>query len=69
MNYGWRSVLTETDRSDLNRLYESVWSGELTNVNGTPIRLVQPYHASGEPVTPNCLSSHEAARRMRSSDG
>ena len=61
MNYGWRSVLTETDRADLTRLYETVWSGELTNVNGTPIRLVKPYHASGEVVMPNCESLRAAA--------
>lgn len=61
MNYGWKSVLTEDDRSDLSRLYESVWSGELAIVNGTPIHLVKPYHAAGEVVSPGC-ESRAAAR-------
>ena len=61
MNYGAKSVLTETDKSDLKLLYDSVWSGALTNVNGTPIRLVQPFHNSGEVVLPNCDAI--AARR------
>ena len=60
MNYGWRSVLTETDKSDLKLLYDSVWSGALTNVNGTPIRLVDPYHDAGAVVTPNCDSRRAA---------
>lgn len=44
MNYGAESVLTETDKSDLKRLYQGVWSGQLKDINGTPIRLVRPYH-------------------------
>lgn len=51
MNYGAASRLTETDRSDLKSLYRQVWSGELTNINGTPIRLFHPYSASGRMVT------------------
>ncbi|MGK5037886.1 matrixin family metalloprotease [Janthinobacterium sp. LB3P118] len=47
MNYGDDSTLTETDKNDLRQLYESAWSGRLTDINGTPIRLVQPYHVSG----------------------
>ena len=47
MNYGDNSVLTETDKSDLQRLYELAWSGELTDVNGTPIRFVRPFHTAG----------------------
>lgn len=62
MNYGAKSVLTETDKSDLKLLYDLVWTGELTNVNKTPIRLVKPYHASGELVTPSCQSRAAAAR-------
>jgi len=45
MNYGSQSVLTEADRADLNRLYEAAWSGELEEINGTPIRLVKPFSA------------------------
>jgi hypothetical protein len=49
MNYGEMSQLTAADKSDLKRLYEKVWSGELTKINGTPIRLMKPFHASGSP--------------------
>lgn len=48
MNYGADSELTPDDKSDLKRLYQSVWSGALTHVNGTPIRLVKPYHTLAE---------------------
>lgn len=44
MNYGALSELTTADRDDLRRLYQLAWSGALTNVNGTPIRFVKPYH-------------------------
>jgi hypothetical protein len=44
MNYGSKSVLTDEDKADLKRLYRMAWSGELTNINGTPIRLVKPFH-------------------------
>ncbi|WP_374471510.1 matrixin family metalloprotease [Phenylobacterium sp.] len=44
MNYGDESVFTDTDRADLKRLYTEAWSGALTHINGTPIRLVRPYH-------------------------
>jgi hypothetical protein len=44
MNYGSDSILTSNDISDLKRLYDLVWRGELDNVNGTPINLVRPYH-------------------------
>ena len=44
MNYGAKSHLTNADRSDLRRLYRMAWNGELTSINGTPIRLVRPYH-------------------------
>jgi len=47
MNYGSDSRLTNDDRQDLRRLYQLVWSGELTEINGTPIRLVRPFHAIG----------------------
>jgi Metallo-peptidase family M12B Reprolysin-like len=48
MNYGADSRLTDADRDDLRQLYREVWSGRLTHVNGTPIRLVKPYHTLGE---------------------
>lgn len=44
MNYGSKSRLTKKDISDLKRLYEMAWSGELTQINGTPIRFVRPFH-------------------------
>lgn len=44
MNYGNNSELTSDDRDDLKRLYISAWSGELTSINGTPIKLVRPHH-------------------------
>lgn len=45
MNYGADSKLTEYDRSDLKRLYEQAWNGELNNINGTPIRFMRAYSA------------------------
>jgi hypothetical protein len=47
MNYGSQSVLTADDKSDLKRLYQLVWSGELTQINGTPIKLVKAFHTIG----------------------
>jgi len=47
MNYGSESVLTAEDRADLKRLYRFVWSGELTQINGTPIKLVKAFHTIG----------------------
>jgi len=44
MNYGALSQLTDTDRSDLKALYTLAWSGELKQINGTPIKFVKPYH-------------------------
>jgi len=43
MNYGSKSELTDVDKADLTTLYRRVWDGELTHVNGTPIRLVRPF--------------------------
>lgn len=48
MNYGSQSELTETDQADLKRLYHSARSGELTSINGTPIKLVKPFHTTGQ---------------------
>lgn len=47
MNYGSLSELTDDDRGDLSRLYQLAWSGELTQINGTPIRLMHPFHVNG----------------------
>jgi Metallo-peptidase family M12B Reprolysin-like len=49
MNYGSQSQLTNNDRADLKRLYQMVWSGELTDINGTPIKLVKSFHSSFAP--------------------
>jgi Matrixin len=49
MNYGSQSVLTADDKSDLKRLYQLVWAGELTQINGTPIKLVKPFHTIATP--------------------
>ena len=46
MNYGAKSVMTRQDRSDLKTLYTKAWSGDLTNINGTPIKFVKPYHTT-----------------------
>lgn len=50
MNYGADSRMTDTDRNDLKTLYRLAWSGAITQINGTPIRLVKPYHAAGVPA-------------------
>jgi hypothetical protein len=47
MNYGSNSILTSDDKADLKRLYQLVWSGELTQINGTPIKLVKAFHTIG----------------------
>lgn len=54
MNYGSLSGLADDDRNDLQLLYELTWSGQLADVNGTPIHLMVPYHASGTVVEPAC---------------
>ncbi|MBS1831048.1 MAG: matrixin family metalloprotease [Acidobacteria bacterium] len=46
MNYGENSKLTEVDKQDLKRLYQLAWSGELSDINGTPIRFVNPHHTT-----------------------
>ncbi|MHC6225094.1 reprolysin-like metallopeptidase [Pseudomonas sp. X10] len=48
MNYGPDSQLTEDDRKDLIALYADARSGKLTHINGTPIRLVAPFHTLRE---------------------
>ncbi|NOT36971.1 MAG: hypothetical protein HOP11_06305 [Saprospiraceae bacterium] len=44
MNYGTNSRLTARDKSDLKKLYKLAWSGQLTEINGTPIELFRSYH-------------------------
>jgi hypothetical protein len=70
MNYGNKSRLTTADKDDLRRLYRLAWSRELTDVNGTPIRFVKPFHttpaapdrmvAIGRVVEPESLAAHTA---------
>ncbi len=43
MNYGPNSRLTETDKSDLKKLYQLAWSGELTEIDRARIVFVQPF--------------------------
>lgn len=47
MNYGELSELSDNDKNDLRLLYKLVWTGKLSEINGTPIRMVKPYHLSG----------------------
>jgi hypothetical protein len=49
MNYGPDSKLMGADRTDLKKLYQSVWTGHVTDINGTPVRLVKPFHTAGAP--------------------
>jgi hypothetical protein len=63
MNYGAFSELTAADKEDLTLLYEMVWSGELTHINGTPIRLVKPYSALA-PV-PDSAASGQVPSALR----
>ena len=44
MNYGEKSVMTKADQDDLLNLYKQVWSGQLAQINGTPVKLVKPFH-------------------------
>ncbi len=43
MNYGRFGEMTDADRDDLRLLYREAWRGNLTEINGTPIRFVKPY--------------------------
>lgn len=60
MNYGDNSELTNADKEDLTLLYDLVWSGELTHVNGTPIRLFRPYSA----FLPSPVEAHQCAHAL-----
>lgn len=50
MNYGANSELTSDDKADLKHLYQMAWSGNLAQINGTPIRFMRPFHTLAEPV-------------------
>ncbi|QFT54784.1 matrix metalloproteinase-11 [Microbulbifer sp. THAF38] len=50
MNYGENSELTEADKNDLKALYDSAWSKQLTEIDGTQIRFVKPYHEAIEQI-------------------
>ncbi|MFO0821393.1 MAG: matrixin family metalloprotease [Pirellulales bacterium] len=65
MNYGSKSVLTETDKADLKNLYRLAWSGELTEIDGAPIHLIRPFSSTTE----NLRSSTLAARSVKSTPG
>lgn len=65
MNYGADSVMTETDRSDLKRLYDLIWSGALTTINGTPIRQFKPFSAAGNNPFALALAAAAAPAPMR----
>lgn len=65
MNYGDLSQLTDDDKDDLRRLYQSAWSGLLPHINGTPIRLVKPYHTLA-PESAISIGEIPAAFRMQS---
>ena len=44
MNYGEKSMLMPADINDLQHLYELVWNGTLTEINGTPVKKFVSYH-------------------------
>lgn len=46
MNYGEKSKLTDIDIEDLKHLYQLVWSNQLLEINGTPIKKFVSYHMS-----------------------
>lgn len=45
MNYGEKSFMTQNDQKDLKTLYQLAWDHDLTEINGTPVRLVIPFSA------------------------
>jgi hypothetical protein len=66
MNYGPKSVLTDADLTDLTELYRSAWSGELTQINGTPIHFVRPFSAAVPAIVPVAAAAmQEPARPPR----
>jgi hypothetical protein len=65
MNYGELSELTSADKEDLATLYQLAWSGELTHINGTPIRLVRPFSSLAPVPDESSLAVMPAAIRPR----
>jgi hypothetical protein len=62
MNYGSNSELTEVDKADLASLYQLAWSGQLANINGTPIRFVRPFSTlAPSPDVVFALARHSVA--------
>ena len=58
MNYGVHSKMTATDRADLKALYAMAWSGQMTEINGTPVKLVRPFsHLRAQQPTPVALAA------------
>ncbi len=64
MEYGEFSELTDKDKSDLKELYRLVWSGVLTEINGTPIRLVKPFHTLA-PTLDSTFALREATAALK----
>ena len=58
---GSKSVMTDNDREDLRRLYTGAWSGQIKDVNGTPIQLVQPFSAAVTPFAGAVLAPSGSA--------
>lgn len=52
MNYGHNGEMTDDDRTDLAALYTAARSGGLTEINGTPIKLVRPSTSPLPPCAP-----------------
>lgn len=70
MNYGGNSFMTDNDRSDLKRLYSMVWNGQLSNINGTPIKLVQPFSSvNGNKFAAALALASELQSPVRRADG
>jgi Matrixin len=46
MNYGPQSQLTSDDKADLKRLYELVWSGQLTQIGRVPVKSIKAFHTT-----------------------
>jgi len=71
MNYGDDSQLTADDRSDLKRLYQLAWSGQLKAINGTPIKLVKPFSVAdgfGDFVADRLAAAAAVARAQATSE-
>ena len=49
MNYGAQSRMSDADKRDLKTLYMMAWAGTLTEINGTPIKLVRPFSTNRLP--------------------